>query len=735
MAEDGTRFDSPDSLQGELDGLRRELLPAFLAPLLAIPVIWLVHVTRGDWAVGPVDVAVLQLVPSLYVVFKLRDKHYNLACWILVLCASLAEGLLVAAYRDPMVMAFGALVVILAHALLGTLPAFVAGTVTWGGVAAAWYLPAGPHPNSTLIEVLALYYLVWGAMWLSNRPLRTSISWALNGCKQAHQLLLETRERRGELYRVVRALEEATYRIERMNSELLVAWHQAGEARAQKERFVATVSHELRGPLNLILGYSRLMMMSPERYPASLPPCYRADVATIYRNSQHLANLVDDVLDLSRIEAHRLPLVKDRVDLGAVVDEAVSAIQPLAERKGLYVHKELAADLPLILADCVRLRQVVLNLLTNSVRFTERGGITVRTARRENELMVAIRDTGPGIETKDLSKIFREFHQTHLAGGSANRAERGTGLGLSISKYLIELHGGEIWAESQKGAYAAFYFTVPILGAEDALAPETIQSQYRGHPQPGCAIAHADPGIVKLLARHLEGYRVMGVTNENEVVTLAQELHPKAIITSPESVERIQDRLGDSADVPIISCQWPRLTEQTGLESVLGYLVKPIAPDMVRAAMSKVERDGETTVLLVDDEPDTVRLIETMMTSLHHPYRILKAYDGSQALDIMRQVVPDIVFMDLIMPGLDGEQAIARMRLDQRLRAVPVVIISGRDWIEGGVTLDTPISVRCRKPLGIAKAIKCVQSLLGVLEADYLPASAHSGLSESAVAH
>ncbi len=164
---------------------------------------------------------------------------------------------------------------------------------------------------------------------------------------------------------MVRALEEATYRIERMNNELIVARREAEEARALKARFVATVSHELRGPMNLILGFSRLMALSPKSYEQPLPRCYRADIHTIYRNCQHVLALVDDILDLSQIEAQRLPLVRDRVDLeDDVVRKAVGIVESLMERKGLTLRLELAGNLPWVLADQVRLRQALLNLLS-----------------------------------------------------------------------------------------------------------------------------------------------------------------------------------------------------------------------------------------------------------------------------------------------------------------------------------------------------------------------------------
>jgi signal transduction histidine kinase/CheY-like chemotaxis protein len=715
---------SAEDLDVELVGLKRDLLRISLP--IALVVSWLsipYHMlTRNNVEVN-LNPALI-LIVSTFFIDRLRNRHYTIACWLLLLSLELA--LLTAMVANPSVttMAFGVLIVFLANALLGTREALLTLLLTW--VACAVVLRGGTsdtRPGLTAIyDTLVLYALVLGVAWLTLRPLRTSIEWALSGWAHARDALTETRNRRGELYRALRALEEATYRIERMNNELIIARHEAEVARALKARFVATVSHELRGPLNLILGFSNLMALSPERYGVSLPSAYRADVVTIYRNSQHLATLVDDILDLSQIEAERLPLVKDRIDLEEdVVKEAVNIVQPLTERKGLYLRQELAGDLPVVLADQVRLRQVLLNLLTNAIRFTEHGGITISTLRRNGDLLVTVRDTGRGIAAEEMPKLFREFHQTHL---TETREAGGSGLGLSISKYLVELHGGEIWAESQPGQGTTISFTVPLPGTEPLL-PSTVktgESQHRLNSQESCLIVHDNPGIVRVLARHIDGYRVVGVPNAQEVMTLTEELHPKAIITTPELVASIENQLSPSSfDVPIITCSLPRISNQSHVEGALSYLIKPITPEMVSTVMKQTEREGETTVLLVDDDPDAVRLLEIILTAIPRPYKILKAYDGLKALELMQAVVPDVVFMDLIMPGLDGEQVIARMRADKRLHGVSLVIVSARDWAETASVLGTPISVRCRRPVEVARGAKCLQAMLDALSAHYLP--------------
>lgn len=715
-------YKSESDLRRELDDLRRSLLRMLLPLVLGLAWTWFVYNVSRHGILGKDDVPVLILALATCLSHKLQRRLYKTACWVLALGMILAVGIAVATHPAPLAVAFGALVIVVSNALLGNRAALVTATIVWGAASLAGHIGAASGTLSWgAIDLLALYGLTWGATCVAARPLNTSVEWALAGWAQAHDALLEVRERRAELYRVVRALEESTYRIERMNSELIVARREAELARALKARLAATVSHELRGPLNLILGFCKLIAFSPESYREPLPRAYRADVHTIYRNSLHLATLVDDVLDLSRIEAQRLPLEKDPIDLADdVVAKVVNIVQSLAERKGLYLRQELDGSLPWILADQVRLRQVLLNLLTNAIRSTEQGGITVRTSRRGDMLLVSVRDTGRGVCAEELPRIFREFHQPRVG---ETDGIGGSGLGLSISKHLVELHGGEIWVESKEGAGAKFSFTVPLPGTEPATATSVKTQESRRHagPQDSCLVVHDDPGIVRLLARHIEGYRVVGIAGEQEVIALTEELHPRAIVTTPQLATHIEDQLrGMSFDVPIVTCVMPRM-EENHLEGIVSYLVKPVEPETLAAVMRRVERDGEMIVLLVDDDPDAVRLWERMMTAIPHPFHILKAYDGFQALEVMQEVVPDVVLMDLVMPGIDGIETIARMRASEQLREVPVVIVSARDRIEEGVTLGTPITVRCGQRIEIGQAAKCLQSLLDALSPRYLP--------------
>lgn len=721
VAQERVTFGSQDDLKAEMEGLRHSLLPAFLIAVLATSWLWFAYTVISRQPLGLNGTAYVLLLLASCLAYGLRERYHTVACWALLLGMVLAKSLIAIAQPNSLVPAFGVLVVIAANALLGTGAALLVVLLAWLGVGVARYASGDGLEVAANGQALALYLLTAGASWLTARPLKTSVAWALNGWENAHRALLEARKRRGEMYRVVRALEEATYRLERTNNELIVAQHEAEVARALKARFAATVSHELRAPLNLILGFSRLMALSPESYGEPLPRAYRADIDAIYRNSQHLLALVDDILDLSQIEAQRLPLVKDRIDLEEdVVKKAVDIVQTLAERKGLYLRLELAGNLPWVLADQVRLRQALLNLLTNAIRFTERGGITVRTRQQDGMLVVSVQDTGKGIASEDIPKLFQEFHQLHP---NETREGAGSGLGLSISKHLIELHGGQIWAESRQGVGTTFHFTIPLPETDSPIAAtvKTGDLHLALKPHDSCLIVHDDPGVMRLFARRLEGYRVVGTPNLQDAPRLIDELHPRAILTTPSLAEELTRQLSQAPfDVPIITCALPRIADQGQFQGVISYLVKPFAPEALAATMRQVEHDGETTVLLVDDDPDAVDLLERMLTLIPRPYNILKAYDGLQALQQMQRTVPDVAFVDLIMPGMDGGELIAKMRADERTREVPVVIVSAQSWIENSATLGTSLGVTSREPLSLSTGLQCLKALLDALSPRYL---------------
>jgi len=728
---------SENDLRVELESLQRSLLPMFLLLTFFAGWAWYCWMMFNNWALGPNVLPATILFLAAGSAFFVRARSHSGACWMVILGALAALTLIAAAHPFSNTMAFGVLIIVATSALLGAREAMLVALVTWvlGSLARAPSLGVA-NPLWHTADMALLYMATVGTVWLARRPLRASVECAFSGWAQAREALEETRTRRAEVYRALRALEEATFRIERMNEELIMARREAEVARAAKARLAATISHELRGPLNLILGFSRMMALSPEKYGEALPSVYHADVDALYRNSQHLVALVDDILDLSQIEAERLPLVKDQVDLVQdVISKAVEIMSPLAERKGIYLRFESTGKLDWILADPVRLRQVLLNLINNAIRFTDKGGVTIQADQHDDRVWVHVADTGTGIPPQELPRIFEAFHQAHK---TKTREQRGSGLGLSICKQLIELHGGEIWVENNRDSGTVFSFTLPRPGTErlHTGVVKTAAPPRQPVGYPNCLVVHADPDMVRFLARNTEGYRVIGLADEAEVLAMVEELHPRAIITPSEFVPVIEQHLDKSGfDVPIISCHLPALTALNKTAGVVGYLVKPVSPEALAALMKQVGRDGPMHVLLVDDDPDAVRLLEMMLTSLPHGIRVSKAYDGQQALATMENVTPDVVLLDLIMPDMNGQQLIARMRTNERLQEVPVIVVSAMDWFENKVSLGNSMTILCRKAMSLSVAGRCLHNLLDAATPHYLPEPALPQPSAAGIAH
>jgi signal transduction histidine kinase len=255
---------------------------------------------------------------------------------------------------------------------------------------------------------------------------------------------------------LLRARVGATLEKKRLHDETKDKSRQLAEASQHKSQFLANMSHELRTPLNAILGYTELILDSVY---GEMPEKARGVLDRVQRNGRHLLGLINDVLDLSKIEAGQLTLSLSDYSLKNVIQTVFSAVEPLANQKQIALKIEVAPQLPPGRGDEQRLTQVLLNLVGNAIKFTDRGEVSIKGSSANGSFTVAVRDTGPGISAVDQAKLFQEFQQ---ADNSITRKKGGTGLGLAISKRIIEMHGGRIWVESSPGNGSTFAFTLPV---------------------------------------------------------------------------------------------------------------------------------------------------------------------------------------------------------------------------------------------------------------------------------
>ena len=615
-----------------------------------------------------------------------------LARWILV--AELLAGIVIgdAVMAIPGILAYAAMPVIVATALVTPLAGLLASLLSAAVVLALSRLApvvAGRPPIALVIGAICVVQIVMLAIsWQMQRLSQ----WVQQHYRMGRDMLQEAQTQRARLHQVLDDLADANIQLQRLNAVAQGMRETAEEALATKARFVANVSHELRTPLNMITGFSEMITQAPETY-GDLPSALLADLAVIHRNSEHLSSLIDDVLDLSQIEQGEMALSKERACFGEIVDAAVVAVRPLFAAKGLYLRTDIPADLPSLFGDRTRIREVVLNLLSNAGRFTERGGVTIKVRSRDGGIVTSIADTGPGISEEHLERIFEPFHQ---ADGSIRRRYGGSGLGLSISKQFIELHDGTIWVESERNKGTTFHFRLPIApgvvpgagGWSRWVSPQWEYVQRTApsaappiRPRPRYAVVEKSGGLARLLGRYLQDAEIQVFSELETALAEIARSPAEVLVLNDMAVGQALQRLR-AADLPhglpAIVCSVPGPQEAASKLGVSDYLVKPISREKLLATLNRLELEGNT-ILIVDDQPEALRLFRRMLSSSQQEYRVLRARDGEEGLRMLREQRPNAVLLDLVMPRLDGFKLLEAKSQDLEIAAIPVVVISARD--------------------------------------------------------
>ena len=592
-------------------------------------------------------------------------------------------------------------------------------------------MPVGPVVRA--VATMAMWSVV-GMICLTLRPLLAAVNWAWSGYEHSRILLEQARDYQVQLQQTLADLTDANLQLARLNRQVDGLRLAAEEARQAKEAFVANVSHELRTPLNMIVGFSEAIIESPRSYGGSIPPKLLADLTVVRRNSQHLASLINDVLDLSQMDAGHMTLTRERVTLRDVVAAAAVAIRPLFESKELHLETSVPEDLPSVFCDRTRVREIILNLLSNAGRFTEHGGIRVEIREEGNYVVCSVADTGPGIAEGDREKLFQPFRQLDA---SLSRRYGGSGLGLSISKNFVELHGGRMWVESAVGVGTTFLFALPINppvaargGPTQWIHPEW---EYRQRTRPSLApppllrprvvVLEPEKALQRLLTRCIDDVDVVATSCLDEAIEQLSNSPAQALVVNAPTLDEPLQRLSTCqalpVGVPVIICSVPGVVEAVDTMGVSDYLVKPVLRDTLLAALGRLELAGKT-VLVVDDEPDALRLFRRILSSEEHGYRVLVAGDGRRGLQIMREQSPDVVLLDLIMPELDGFQFLAAKSEDRALCDIPVLVISAQDPT-GHPIVSNALAITQRGGLSAPQLTASLQALSRIFSASGWP--------------
>jgi len=487
-------------------------------------------------------------------------------------------------------------------------------------------------------------------------------------------------------------------RRKQQQEELAEARDRALEANRTKSAFMANMSHELRTPLNAIIGYSELLIDEAEDTQAaprqaSLIP----DLQKIHAAGKHLLELINDVLDLSKIEAGKMPLSLETFDIGTLVRGVASTIQPLLENNANTLEVQCDDDLGSMHADQTKVRQILFNLLSNACKFAERGTITLVVTRQigsEEEgqrIQMRVSDTGIGMTAEQLGKLFQAFSQ---ADASIQQKYGGTGLGLALSRHFAQMMGGDIAVESERGKGSTFTVTLPTTVAgpvrdEAATATLITEPARAGDTRrvPAVLVIDDDPAARELLRRTLvkEGFQVETAAGGREGIRRAHELHPDAItldVLMPDmdgwAVLTALKADSDLADIPIIMLT---ILDQEDLGYTLGasdYLMKPVDAQRLTSVLQKYRHnDPAHPVLIVEDDADTRQMLRRIIEN--RGWAAAEAENGRAALERLGEAVPSVILLDLMMPEMDGFELVDELRRREEWKSIPVVVITAKD--------------------------------------------------------
>ena len=484
--------------------------------------------------------------------------------------------------------------------------------------------------------------------------------------------------------------------LREVNEQLAKSETRALAATEAKSQFLANMSHELRTPLNAIIGYSEMVQ---EELVEEGQTRFIADLQKIHAAAKHQLGLINDILDLSKIEAGKVSVFVESFDVPRLVAEVSTTIQPLVHKNSNKLEIDCPPDLGSIRADQTKVRQILFNLLSNATKFTEGGTIRLQ-ARREpgsdgkaDQFRFTISDTGIGMSPEQVGRLFQAFTQ---AEASTTRKYGGTGLGLVISKKFCEVMGGDVTVTSELGKGSVFTVILPsevteaprpalptpAIGTPTSRSPESFHS--------AILVIDDEPAARDLVQRILtkEGYRVETASSGPEGLALARRIRPIAItldVMMPGmdgwAVLTVLKADPFTADIPVVMLT---VVDDKNLGFTLGatdYLIKPVEWERLIAVLEKHRPKLTTpTVLIVEDDPDAREMFHRTIEG--HGWTVSEAENGRVGLQRMRERIPGVILLDLMMPEMDGFTFIDEIRRHPEYRHIPVVVVTAKDLTE-----------------------------------------------------
>lgn len=483
---------------------------------------------------------------------------------------------------------------------------------------------------------------------------------------------------------------------------LYAAKEAAEAANRAKSTFLANMSHELRTPLNAIIGYSEMLVEEAQDcgYTEIAP-----DLEKIRSAGKHLLSLINDILDISKIEAGRMDLYVERFEVAQLVAEVQNTIRPIVEKNCNRLQVSLAPNLGSMTADLTKVRQALFNLLSNAAKFTQQGQIAI-DARREvvideettdrrpqSYIVFQVSDTGIGMTPEQMENVFKAFDQ---ADASTTRQYGGTGLGLAITRHFCQMMGGEIQVSSELGAGSTFTIRLPArvrpLGKVEPIAPTTPQTPTTpATPTNTVLVIDDDPAVRDLIARRLkkEGFSIETAPTGKDGLERARQLRPDAIILDV----LMRDMNGWSvlsalkadpalAEIPVIMST---ILDDRNLGFTLGasdFITKPIDNQRLSRLLSKYQKRKAKNplpqkILIVEDDAMLREMLRRMLDVAN--WGTIEAENGRKALDLLRSQIPDLILLDLMLPEMDGFEFLQQLRQNPEWRSIPVIVVTAME--------------------------------------------------------
>ncbi len=471
----------------------------------------------------------------------------------------------------------------------------------------------------------------------------------------------------------------------RLAEAALAAARDAAEAANRaKSVFLANMSHELRTPLSAVIGYSEMLEEEMEDLDQ---PHLIADLKKIETNARHLLSLINDVLDLSKIEANRMTSYGEDFDVAVVAREAAATVGALVQRKANTLVLDLADGLGMMHSDVVKLRQCLFNLISNAAKFTENGRITLGVVREAGWLVFSVTDTGIGMTEEQVGRLFQRFTQ---ADESTTRSFGGTGLGLALTRAFSRLLGGDVAVTSQLGEGTVFTIRLPAVMPEQA-ASEPDGKGHEAVPdgRQVVLVVDDDPAQRDLLTRFLtrEGFAVATAADGRAGLEMARTLRPRAILLDVMMPQMdgwsVLSAIKADPDLVAIPVVMASFVNEPALASALGaadYVLKPVEWDQLKTVMDRF-RTGQGVVLVVDDDPDARARLRTVLE--RNGWAVQEASNGREALEAVDRTVPVVILLDLTMPVMDGFSFLQVLRERPGGEDIPVIVLSARDLSQG----------------------------------------------------